>query len=91
YYNQARDSHWWESGRGIRLNICSRDGDSGGPLFDQTNGKGVGILSGGNEGDEDCYSGEPVEYSVYAPLSEIFADLQARTGYSFRLITTTVW
>ena len=91
YYSQERDSYWWESGRGIRLNICSRDGDSGGPLFDQTTGQGIGILSGGNDGDEDCYSGEPVEYSVYAPLSEIFADLQTRTGYSFRLITSTVW
>jgi streptogrisin C len=90
--NYDREEYWWwETGRGLKANICGRDGDSGGPLFSEIDSMGYGILSGGNEGTGDCYTGETAEYGVYAPLSEIFDDLHSRTGLGFGLITSTTW
>lgn len=72
-------------GHGIQVNICSRDGDSGGPLFSQIDSTAYGILSGGPPGSGACGTGE---YSVYSPVELDLIHAQSRTGITFHVITT---
>jgi streptogrisin D len=54
----------------IKTTNCSRRGDSGGPLFDGT--LAIGILSGGNGGDQPCSDHDPIdERSFYQPLEPV--------------------
>ncbi|WP_305788202.1 hypothetical protein [Symbioplanes lichenis] len=61
---------------GIVTNICTRPGDSGGPLFSEVDNRAYGVLSGTT--NEDICSG-----SHFSPLSVIFAAAQAKSGISF--------
>jgi len=71
---------------GIRTNICSRKGDSGGPLFWEAGGGGyatvAGILHDGTDTNSaTCGSNE---YSDYAPWGTIHSWLnQMQPGYDF--------
>ncbi|MFG2043788.1 trypsin-like serine protease [Dactylosporangium sp. NPDC048998] len=73
-------------GRGIKVNICSRKGDSGGPLFSQLQGKAYGILSGGPAGNGSCVANE---YSVYASVEQVLSNAQTKTGLTFNVINTS--
>jgi streptogrisin C len=85
-------------GFGIDVNICSRDGDSGGPLWDQETHSAIGILSGGppdttKTGSDQsptgpCTTNSWDESSVYSSVSEDLADAAARTGLSFNVVMT---
>jgi streptogrisin C len=68
----------------INTDICSRPGDSGGPLFSQTNNRAYGILTDGTKETHECKSHE---ISWYSPLSRIFANAKARSGIDFSLVT----
>ncbi|HEX7307619.1 trypsin-like serine protease [Lentzea sp.] len=74
---------------GINTDVCARAGDSGGPLFDQTDKAALGIL----EGSQQSRSGpcQPGELNNYSPISTILEDLSARQasgGSVFTVITT---
>jgi streptogrisin C len=84
YFNYSNPS----GGYGIRVNICSRDGDSGGPLWDQANGIAYGILSGGAEKTGPCQTSTD-DYSIYTSISRITDALHTNTGLTFNVITTT--
>lgn len=73
-------------GRGIKVDICTRPGDSGGPLFSQLQGKAYGILSGGPPGTGPCVANE---YSVYASVEQVLAHAKTKTGLTFNVITTS--
>lgn len=75
------------TGRGIKVDICSRDGDSGGPLFDRS-GRAYGILSGGPERTGACNLSDPQDYSVYSPVELNLQDVSSRTGVTMSVITT---
>ncbi|MGN9913628.1 S1 family peptidase [Phytohabitans sp. LJ34] len=75
-------------GRAIKVDICGRHGDSGGPLFGQQSGKAYGILSGGPTRSGACDHSSDQEYSVYSPLSEILPKAQSQTGIQMSLITS---
>lgn len=77
------------SGRGLKVDICSRPGDSGGPLWSQAEGQAYGILSGGPSRSGACNMSHPDEFGVYSPLSEDLADASAKTGITMSLITTS--
>lgn len=70
---------------GIDVRICARPGDSGGPLFTETDGKALGILSYGDDGSGACTN--PNEQNHYAPVSTILDRANARTGLGLRLAT----
>jgi streptogrisin C len=71
---------------GIVTNICSRKGDSGGPLFSELSGRAYGILNGGTAGVGNCPTTSPgSEWSQYSPLSKIFTDVNTRVGGGFTL------
>ncbi|MFG2057657.1 trypsin-like serine protease [Micromonospora sp. NPDC048930] len=63
---------------GIDVHICARPGDSGGPLFTESDGKALGILSGGDPGSGACT--DPDERNHYAPVSTILARVNALQG-----------
>jgi streptogrisin C len=75
--------------RGIKVNICSRDGDSGGPLWVQSSRLAIGILSGGPDRTGACSLSDPLDYSVYSPLHEILTHASGQTGSTMLLITTS--
>jgi streptogrisin C len=60
---------------GYVANICSRKGDSGGPLFSQATGRAYGILNDGTAGTDVCKSGE---WSQYSPVSLILSKINAQ-------------
>ncbi|TDB70339.1 trypsin-like serine protease [Micromonospora sp. KC721] len=70
---------------GIDVRICARPGDSGGPLFTESNGRALGILSTGDPGSGPCTN--PNEKNVYAPVSLILDRVNARTGLGFEIAT----
>jgi streptogrisin C len=81
-------------GWGIKVDICSRDGDSGGPLFNQVDHMAYGILSGGPPRDDGrnpfgpCDLSQPWEYSVYTSIDEDLKQATSQTGVTMSLITT---
>lgn len=75
-------------GWGLKVDICSRKGDSGGPLFSQIDNKAYGILSGGPPRTGGCNMSDPYEYGVFAPLSEVLWDAKYKTGITMSPITT---
>jgi streptogrisin C len=70
----------------IYTDICSRDGDSGGPLFSEVDSMAYGILKGGSDRKGACGSGE---VSWYTPLERIFqwSNLDTHDTIGFQLIT----
>lgn len=79
---------------GLLTNICTRHGDSGGPLFSEIDGRAYGILHGGTAASGACPTNPPgTEYSDYSPISEILAHVRAQTlrlegrDYGFYLLT----
>ncbi|WP_157740346.1 trypsin-like serine protease [Micromonospora auratinigra] len=63
---------------GIDVRICARAGDSGSPLFTESDGRALGILSDGDPGDGPCTN--PDEHNHYAPVSTILSRANARLG-----------
>jgi streptogrisin C len=82
YYEEGANYGW-----GVKVDICGRDGDSGGPLFSQLDNRAYGILSGGPTRSGPCDRSNRWEYSVYSTLSENLANAKAKTGKTFSLIT----
>jgi streptogrisin C len=74
---------------GINTDVCSRPGDSGGPLFSQVDHTALGILEGNQQSRSGpCQTGE---LNNYAPIDTITTDLSARIasqGSTFAVITT---
>jgi streptogrisin C len=84
-----------EENGGISTNICSRKGDSGGPLFTELDGRAYGILNDGTDGSGACPTGPPgTEWSQFSPIDKILTHVGAQTvavlgkDYGFRLRTT---
>jgi streptogrisin C len=74
---------------GINTDLCARPGDSGGPLYSQTDHTALGIL----EGNQQARSGpcQVGELNNYIPIETIITDLNARIasqGSTFTVITT---
>ncbi|SCG54352.1 trypsin-like peptidase domain-containing protein [Micromonospora coxensis] len=70
---------------GIDVRICARPGDSGGPLFTESDGRALGILSYGDDGSGACAN--PDEKNYYAPISTILDRVNSRTGLGFEIAT----
>jgi streptogrisin C len=74
---------------GINTDLCARPGDSGGPLYNQTDHTALGILIGNQQSRSGaCQAGE---LNNYAPIETITTDLSARAasqGSTFAVITT---
>jgi streptogrisin C len=67
---------------GIVTNICTRPGDSGGPLFSEIDGRAYGILHGGYEGHGGCPTNPPgTEWSDYSPISVVMRHVNDQTVY----------
>lgn len=93
YYNCNPSGY----GQGIAVNICTRAGDSGSPLFSQLDSRAYGILSGGPSRDGlPCDLSSYLEYSVFSPLMGdgtgghpgILDYASRATGVTMNLITT---
>ncbi|GGJ81106.1 hypothetical protein GCM10010123_08630 [Pilimelia anulata] len=82
---------------GIKSNICSRPGDSGGPLFTEADGAALGLL---NNGTVTPHDGRPhpcptdgTEWTIYSPLSTVLEHVKRQTAaelgedYGFRVLT----
>jgi streptogrisin C len=74
---------------GVNTDLCARPGDSGGPLYSQTDHTALGIL----EGNQQARSGpcQVGELNNYIPIETIITDLNARIasqGSTFTVITT---
>ncbi|MCW3818034.1 S1 family peptidase [Micromonospora sp. DR5-3] len=67
-----------KGGGGIDVRVCARPGDSGGPLFTESDGKALGILSNGDPGQGPCTNSN--EHNTYAPVSTILDRANARLG-----------
>jgi streptogrisin C len=82
-------SCYGSNGQGIKVNICGRDGDSGGPLFSQLDSMAYGILSGGLTKHGPCTTAAD-DYSVYSSveidLANAAHNVTQETG-----VTTTFW
>lgn len=74
---------------GINTDLCARPGDSGGPLYSQTDHTALGILEGNQQSRSGpCQAGE---LNNYVPIETIITDLNARIasqGSTFEVITT---
>ncbi|MFI9639510.1 trypsin-like serine protease [Micromonospora sp. NPDC051925] len=70
---------------GIDVRVCARAGDSGGPLFTESDGRALGILSNGDDGEGPCTN--PDEKNIYAPVSVILDRVNGRTGLDFQIAT----
>ncbi|MEH0845770.1 S1 family peptidase, partial [Micromonospora sp. CPCC 205711] len=68
---------------GIDVRICARPGDSGGPLFTESDGRALGILHGGDPGDGACTNA--AEQNIYTPVSTILSRVNSRTGLGFQI------
>ncbi len=67
---------------GIKTNICSRPGDSGGPLFSEIDGMSYGILSNGTPNVSGvCLSPAGTEWSSYSPTEKIINHVKSQTLY----------
>jgi streptogrisin C len=67
---------------GIVTNLCTRPGDSGGPLFSEIDGMAYGILHGGYDGHGPCPTGPAgTEWSDYSPISVIMSHVNSQTQY----------
>jgi streptogrisin C len=64
---------------GFVTNICSRKGDSGGPLFSEVTGQAYGVLNDGTAGSGNCPSGN-TEWSQYSPVDKILSALNAQVA-----------
>ena len=69
---------------GIVTDICTQGGDSGGPLFSELDNRAYGVLSWGNNPNDNCPSGVR---SGFSPLSVLFSTVQAKSGISFAVNT----
>lgn len=65
---------------GVITNICSREGDSGGPLFSEIDGMAYGILSDGTKGTGACPTNGSEE-SWFSPLDKVFSHVNWQLGY----------
>jgi streptogrisin C len=65
---------------GFVTDICSRKGDSGGPLFSEATGLAYGILNDGSPAAATCGSSE---WSQYSPVSAILTNLNQQGSGSF--------
>ncbi|MFJ6198433.1 trypsin-like serine protease [Micromonospora sp. NPDC092111] len=70
---------------GIDVRVCARPGDSGGPLFTESDGRALGVLSFGTYGRGPCTN--PDEVNSYSPVSTILDRVNSRTGLGFQLAT----
>ena len=70
---------------GLVTDICTRGGDSGGPLFSELDNRAYGVPSWGNNPDDNC---PPGVRSGFSPLSVLFSTVQAKSGISFAVNTT---
>ncbi|MFY1680532.1 trypsin-like serine protease [Micromonospora sp. WMMD730] len=70
---------------GIDVRVCARPGDSGSPLFTESDGRALGILSDGDPGEGPCTN--PGEKNIYAPVSVILDRVNDRTGLGFQIAT----
>ncbi|MEV4843116.1 trypsin-like peptidase domain-containing protein [Micromonospora matsumotoense] len=70
---------------GIDVRVCARPGDSGGPLFTESDGRALGILNNGDPGEGPCTN--PDEKNTYAPVSVILDRVNGRTGLGFQIAT----
>jgi streptogrisin C len=74
---------------GINTDLCSRAGDSGGPLFDQVNQSALGILEGNLQSRSGpCAAGEVNNYSPVSTILEDAARQLDAEGSTFGVITT---
>lgn len=66
---------------GVKTNICTRPGDSGGPLFSELDGAAYGILSNGTDASGACPSGSNAgsERSWYSPIDKILTHVKNQT------------
>jgi streptogrisin C len=89
YLVGTRCGHVLSTDVGVNTDVCSRPGDSGGPLFSQTDHTALGILEGNQQSRSGpCQAGE---LNNYAPIETITTDLSARIasqGSTFAVITT---
>ncbi|MEU4712558.1 trypsin-like serine protease [Micromonospora purpureochromogenes] len=69
----------------IDVRICARAGDSGGPLFTESDGKALGILDDGDDNEGACT--DPNEQNNYTPVSTILDRVNSRTGLGIQLAT----
>ncbi|MEV0805960.1 trypsin-like serine protease [Micromonospora sp. NPDC050200] len=70
---------------GIDVRICARKGDSGGPLFTESDGRALGILHDGTPGEGPCTNSN--EKNTYAPVSTILDRVNSRTGLGIQIAT----
>jgi streptogrisin C len=73
---------------GYVTNICSRKGDSGGPLFSEVTHQGYGILNNGTPGNGDCPATN-TEWSQYSPVSSSLSALNTKLGTPGRFVLRT--
>jgi streptogrisin C len=89
YLVGTRCGHVLSTDVGINTDLCARPGDSGGPLFSQTDHTALGILEGNQQARTGpCQLGE---LNNYSPIETITTDLSARIasqGSTFAVITT---
>ncbi|MEH0823353.1 MULTISPECIES: trypsin-like serine protease [unclassified Micromonospora] len=69
----------------INVRVCARPGDSGGPLFTESDGRALGILNDGDPGSGACTN--PNEQNFYMPVSTILDRVNANTGLGIQLAT----
>ncbi|MGX4652221.1 trypsin-like serine protease [Micromonospora sp. SCSIO 07396] len=74
-----------KAGGGIDVRVCARPGDSGGPLFTESDGRALGILNNGDPGEGPCTN--PDETNTYASVSVILDRVNDRTGLDFQIAT----
>ncbi|WP_431913036.1 hypothetical protein [Micromonospora carbonacea] len=63
---------------GMVTDICTRSGDSGGPLFSEVDHRAYGILHGGTNDNGTCTT-----RSYYSPLSKVFDTARSYSGITF--------
>jgi streptogrisin C len=69
---------------GVVTDICTKGGDSGGPLFSEIDNRAYGVLSWGDNADDSC---PPGVRSGFSPLSVLFATVEAKSGIGFAVNT----
>ncbi|MFC8850881.1 MULTISPECIES: S1 family peptidase [unclassified Micromonospora] len=65
---------------GMITDICTQDGDSGGPLFSEVDHMAYGILHGGTNSNGTCTT-----RSYYSPLSKVFDSARSYSGITFNV------
>jgi streptogrisin C len=69
----------------IKVRICARPGDSGGPLFTEADGRALGILKFGDSRHGACIAND-AEVNYYSPLSSILQRVNSRTSLQLDLV-----